>query len=200
MMKLKIFIIAVFPILLNNLFSEEVDSTFSINFEWQNAIVETKKKSIQDYFLLLPSDFLDCEKSAQGFPTLNKRLALIKKIDLKNGYLAFMNSSEMALFKSKKEGFDFLVIQIGKSGSGNTCECHNQVLQFLPKTKNWKLRDDLLPKGYTQEELYDRLSEHDIFPYFELPKKGFEIKVRNENSDSTLYRMKWDGSKFILTP
>jgi hypothetical protein len=183
----------------SNPFSEEIDSLFSTNFAWQNSIAETRKKNIQDYFLLLPSVFLDCENVAQGFPSLKKRLALITKNDPKNGYLAFMKNSEIALFRNKKEESDFLVVQIGRSGVGNTCECHNQVIQFNSNSKKWKIRDDLLPQGYTQKELYDKLSDLEIFPYFELPKKGYEIKVRNENSDSTLYRMKWDGTKFIIT-
>jgi hypothetical protein len=151
---------------------------------------------VEDYFLLLPSSFLDCENLSHGYPTKEERRKLIKTSDARNGYLEFNRNSQIAVFKDRNDKRDYIAVQIGRSGSGNTCGAINSLFQFDVKTSSWIKRDDLFPKGYSHSELYNSLSDRDIFPYFLLPRRGTIIKVKNEENDSLLAELKWDGKKF----
>jgi hypothetical protein len=179
-------------------FAGSTDSSWTSNFDWQMAIASRPTKTVEDYFLLLPAEILDCENTSKGFQTLKERKALIRKSDVRNGYLSFFKTAQIAIFKNREKSYDIIAIQIGKSGSGSTCGGINRLLQFNSNTKTWRQRDDLLPRGFIFEDLYNRLSDKDILPYFLLPQKGLEIKIQDESKDSTISIIKWNGKEFLL--
>ncbi len=178
--------------------STSLDSTWVPSFKWQSQIAAKTVKTVEDYYLLLPSSIMDCENIAKGLPTIEERKKEIRISDVKNGYLAFFNASQVAVFKNRAEKLDVIAIQSGQSGAGNTCGAVNSVFTFDIAKKTWIKRDDLLPKGYTHVELYQKLSDRDILPYFDLPQKGTEIKIKDENNDSTISILKWNGQCFLL--
>lgn len=172
------------------------DSAWVAGFQWQSKIAAKPTKTVEDYFLLLPSAIVDCENIAKGLPSPEERKKLIKVSDVKNGYLGFGKNSQLAVFKNRSEKIDIIAMQVGKSGAGNSCGAVNALFQFDANTKTWKMRDDLLPKGYTHKELYDALSGKDILPYFLLPRKGTDIEVKIEGNDSVLAVLRWNGKSF----
>ena len=171
---------------------------FSIDFKWQDSISQKTKKNILDYFLLLPSTYLDCEMIQNGFPTLDDRKDLCQTIDLKNGYIKFFRNAEIVLFRNRKDSIDFIAIQIGKCGAGSTCGGINEILEYLPEQKKWQKRDDLLPDGYSHKQLYEKYIDKDICPYFVLPQYGFILTVKDENSGKNISTLKWNGSRFTV--
>lgn len=181
-----------------NGYSEDSSELLLLDFPWQDSIAELKQKNIHDYFLLLPSNFLDCENIKEGYSSIQKRETLCNVIDIKNGYIQFLKVAEMALFKNRSDSIDIIAVQIGKCGAGATCGAVNEIMQFLPKEKKWKFKKDLLPTGYTYKELYEKYIDDDICPYFKLPQKGLVIKIVDENQEKDMFQMKWNGEKFFL--
>lgn len=170
----------------------------SASFGWQSPIAAKPNKTVEDYFLLLPMSFLDCENVSHRFPTMESRMQLIGKKDTRNGYLGFFKTAQIAVFKNRADKTDYIAVQIGKSGAGSTCGGINTLLQFDSARKMWKKREDLFPKGYTFEELYEKYSEDESFPYFDLPQKGLEVRIKEESKDSVLFTLKWNGTKFVV--
>jgi hypothetical protein len=174
------------------------DSTWVAGLPWQSALAAKRSKTVEDYFLLLPSSIVDCENIAKGIPTSEERKKLIRLSDVKNGYLTFGKNSQLAVFKNRTEKMDLIALQFGRSGAGSSCGAVNSVFQFDAKTKTWIARDDLIPKGYAQKELYVALSDKDILPFFLLPRKGTGIEIKNENNDSTLAVLHWNEKAFVV--
>jgi hypothetical protein len=174
------------------------DSTWVAGFPWQSAIAAKRTKTVEDYFFLLPSSIVDCENNAMGLPSAEERKKLIRISDVKNGYLAFGKNSQVAVFKNRADKTDLIAIQFGRSGAGSSCGAVNSIFQFDSKSKTWISRDDLFPKGYAQKDLYTVLSDKDILPFFLLPRKGTDIEVKNENNDSTLAVLHWNGKAFVV--
>ncbi len=177
---------------------ENVKNVYSIEFPWQTELTKKEKKTIEDYFLLLPSDFIDCEGIYEGYPTREKREKLIQKKDVRNGYIEFQKTAQLALFKDKVNSKDIVAIQIGRCGAGSTCGSLNTLLEL--KDNKWIYRVDLLPKRERMEDIYNRLEKEDKCPYFDLPQIGTVISVRDENNNGaiiTSYR--WTGTNFQIT-
>ncbi|MBT4498253.1 MAG: hypothetical protein HOC74_11050 [Gemmatimonadetes bacterium] len=173
---------------------EDPKKKFPLEFEWQNGIATEKTKNINDYFLLLPSEFIDCEGAQFGqYSTKQKREKIISKIDQKNGYLQFYKTGQLVLFKDRKNNKDIIAIQSGRCGAGNTCGALNTLLEFQDST--WIFRIDLLPDGKRIEDLY---YDDDTCPYFDLPQYGTTILIKNEwGDDSIITRYKWTKQKFV---
>jgi hypothetical protein len=166
-------------------------------FKWQDSLALIEKPTIQDHFLLLPSNLLDCEGVKEGFPTIEERMRLIRKKDISNGYIAFFNAAEIALFKNYQDSLDIVAIQIGKCGAGNNCGAVNNVFVLNTILKKWVARPDLLPIGMTHSSLYEKYSDSEKCPYYKLPQKGLVIEVRDENSDNLLEKMIWNRTRFV---
>lgn len=192
------FILAAIAFLLSQSYSYSADSSLSATYDWQTPISEKSKKTVEDYFLLLPSSILDCEYVSHGLPTRVEREKIIGKKDIRNGYLGFFKTAQIAVFKNRSDKSDVIAIQVGKSGAGTTCGGLNTLLQFDSTSKAWKKREDLLPKGFTFEELYERYSGGDVYPYFDLPQKGLDLQIKEEGKDSVLSVLKWNGTRFVL--
>jgi hypothetical protein len=180
------------------LYADTTSIQMPITFPWQKELSQKKNKTILDYFLLLPSEYLDCENVKSGFPSVEERKKLCKLIDEKNGYIQFFNAAEIALFKNRQDSIDFVALQIGKCGAGATCGGVNTILQFSSSKNYWIKRDDLLPKGFSFELLYEIYSEEDRCPYFKLPQKGVVIEIRDENTEKVLKLLKWNGVRFSV--
>ncbi len=180
-----------------NIKKNTVIKTKSFEFEWQKAIAQKEQKTIEDYFLLLPSRFLDCENVEAGLPTQKLRMSIIGIKDLKNGYIQFDRTSEIVLFINRVENINILGVQIGKSGAGNTCGSINSFYQYDSSSNLWLERDDILPEGFTHNALYNKYSAADQYPYFKLPQFGLNLEVRAEDSEKILCILKWDGQKFV---
>lgn len=168
----------------------------SVTLDWQDSIASISAKNISHYYYLLPSHFLDCEQS--GFQTLKSRESEIKIKDIKNGYIQFLGNSEITVFKNRKMGIDIIAVQIGGSGAANTCGSVNSLFQLIPECSIWIKRDHLLPENCTHDQLYEKYSDEDILPYFDLPQQGLIIKVLDENSTKEMKKLKWNGEKFIV--
>jgi len=165
-------------------------------FGWQSAIAAKPAKNVLDYFLLLPSSYLDCENVRRGFPTEESRRELASHVNVRNGYIGFARNAQVALFKDRENGIDIVALQMGRCGAGSTCEPHNQLLQYQGAQKGWVVRDDLVPEGYTFEELYEEYMDDDEkCPYYHLPEVGLTIEVRDEFTGSTFARLKWTGTR-----
>jgi hypothetical protein len=175
---------------------ENPKKKYPLEFEWQNEIATAKTKNIKDYFLLLPSEFIDCEGAQFGqYSTKQKREEIISKIDQKNGYLQFYRTAQLVLFKDRKNKKDIIAIQSGRCGAGNTCGALNTLLEFQDST--WVFRIDLLPEGKRIEDLY---YDDDHCPYFDLPQYGTTILIKNElDDDSIITRYKWTKQRFVNT-
>jgi hypothetical protein len=175
------------------------DMNTKISYPWQLDIAKKKNKTVLDYFYLLPSDFLDCERTENGLPSLSIRKKQVTFIDEKNGYLEFFKSSQMALFKSRKDSLDIVVLQTGKSGAGCSCGSINDAFQFIPEKNIWIPRKDLFPSGYKHDELYNKYVDLNILPFFKLPKKGFTIEIADEaKHDSVIGSLRWNGERFAV--
>jgi hypothetical protein len=176
---------------------ENIKKSYSIEFEWQKDIANKPTKTIEDYFFLLPSSFLDCEGIYEGLPTKEKREKIVNSKDIKNGYLEFYKTAQLALFKDRLNSKDIVALQIGRCGAGSTCGALNTLLEFVDN--KWLYRVELLPNRERMEDIYNRLEKQDICPYFDLPKIGTTILIRDENSnDSIILKYKWTGQKFEL--
>lgn len=176
---------------------------YAMEFQWQKAIAKKNHKNIKDYFLLLPSVFIDCEGAQFGAAsTKDEREELITYVDLKNGYLEYAGS-QLTLFKDRTNKKDIIAIQDGKCGAGTTCGALNTLIELEGTV--WKFRVDLLPKGKRLEELYgEELRSDTVCPYFDLPRIGTTILVKNEclinecNPQSIVARYLWTGERFII--
>jgi hypothetical protein len=188
---------ALFVLVIGTQLYADMTNLLTPSFAWQKELSQKKNKTILDYYLLLPSEYLDCENVTSGFPTVEERKKLCRLIDEKNGYIQFFNVAEIALFKNRKDSIDFVVLQIGKCGAGATCGGVNTVLQYSSSKNCWIIRDDLLPEGFSFDLLYDAYSEEDKCPYFKLPQKGVVIEIRDENTEEVLKSLKWNGMRFI---
>lgn len=201
----------IFAILVTNAYGYGDNETqeYVLEFAWQKSLAEKKKKNIKDYFLLLPTDFLDCEHMRDfderfAYSTKERREELITKVDLKNGYLEFGGpQSQLAIFKDVTSKKDIIAVQIGGCGAGNTCGAINALMQLEGAT--WKFRVDLLPQGKTLEELYyEELRTDAVCPYFDLPQYGTTILVRNEclvnecKPRAVVARYLWSGERFVI--
>lgn len=176
---------------------EHANRTYPIEFDWQHDIAKKKKRTIEDYFLLLPSQFLDCERIFKGFPTVDNRIEIIKKKDLRNGYLEFHGRSQIALFKDKTNSKDIIAIQIGGCGAGNTCGSLNTLLEFTDN--KWVYRIDLLPNSKRVEDIYNEIEKDGKCPYFNLPQIGTTIELRDENNNgSIIMKYEWTGQRFNI--
>ncbi|PTB93872.1 hypothetical protein C9994_12640 [Marivirga lumbricoides] len=175
-------------------------SCYFDNYSWQKEIVEKKTKSIKDYFLLLPMDIVNCEPLFSE-ESLESRKQFITKENIKNGYLE-AEGMQLALFKDRNKNIDIIAVQRGKSGIGTTCGGVNTLLQFDEEKKCWIYRNDLLPEDKKLEEIQeDYISRNNYemaLPYYILPEVGTTIKVFDEENESTIYNLKWDGSKFSV--
>jgi len=165
---------------------------------WQIVLAKKKNKTILDYFYLLPSDFLDCDRTQQGLPSVEKRKKICRLIDEKNGYIQFYNSSQIALFKDRKKAIDIIAIQTGLCGAGSNCGSINCLIQFNVNTNTWIERTDLLPAGYSHEALFEKYINQDKCPYFDLPKEGYLINIRDEISGETICGLQWNGHSFDI--
>ncbi len=159
---------------------------------WSDSIVSLSQMKIEDYYLLLPLHFLDCEETQSKLRNIKGRKSEIVIKDSPNGYIQFFSNAELCLFKNRKNNTDIIAVQIGRSGAGSNCGSINHLYQLIPEHGIWIKRDDLLPKGHTIEELY----KGEVLPYFALPRKGLSIKIIDEESENQIGTLKWNGERF----
>lgn len=181
---------------------EKQEKKYALEFLWQKPLAAKKNKNIKDYFLLLPTDFFDCEgvrffSDCCSYSTKKEREKLITKLDVKNDYLEF-GTAQLVLFKDREKHKDIIAIQWGGCGAGNTCGALNTLMEL--KKSTWIFRVDLLPQMKNIDDLY---YAGDVCPYFDLPQHGTTILVRNEclelscKDGEVITRYFWDKGRFI---
>ncbi len=172
---------------------ENPNKKYTIEFEWQKTIAHKESKNIKDYFLLLPSEIINCEGAMMNeYSTKQQREGSISKLDLKNGYLQFHRTGQLVLFKDRINKKDIIAVQSGRCGAGNTCGAYNTLMEF--HNEQWMFRIDLLPDGKLIEELY---YDDNSCPYFDLPQFGTTILIRNELKEgSVITKYKWTKQRF----
>lgn len=172
---------------------ENPKATYPLEFDWQKIISSKKNKNIKDYYLLIPSIFIECEGAMfNEYATKKQREDIITKLDIQNGYLMWYDRAQLVLFKDRVNEVDIIAIQSGRCGAGTTCGGLNSLLEF--KNGEWKYRVDLLPFGKTIEEL---LYKNDVCPYFDLPQYGTTILVKDENKkNSVITKYIWKKQRF----
>lgn len=194
---MKIFIFLFTLLAITNVYAQEnPNETFPLEFSWQKDIANKSNKNIKDYFLLIPSTFINCEGAERGaYSTIDKREKKIKKIDLKNGYLQFNKKAQLVLYKDRKNNVDIVAIQSGGCGAANTCGALNTLIEF--KNNVWKFRIDLLPQGKMMEDLYYTDA---VCPYFDLPQFGTTILIKDENNENSIVaKYEWTKERFIIS-
>jgi hypothetical protein len=166
---------------------------------WQEKLYQQPHKNVLDYYLLLPNDLFDCETDKKY--NEEERKSKIKILDIKNGYIEFTGSYynfTIALFKDTLNKKDFIAVSSNASGRGTTCGGYNFLFELLSDTLAWKYRKDLFP---SKEEVRPYLEKYysdltDMFPYYELPRYGLNIKLREEGEEKPVYIIKWTGTRF----
>ena len=168
---------------------------------WQLSLSKKQNKNVLDYYLLLPGVLFDCERGLKFDE--EGRKSKIKLLDIRNGYIEFTgtyNNLTIALFKDTLNRKDFIAISSNVSGRGTSCGGFNMIMEFLQDTVAWKYRNDLLPSKNEEkpylEKYYSDLN--DMNPYFELPRYGLIVALREEGSEKPVYRMKWTGTRFEI--
>jgi len=168
---------------------------------WQVSLAKKQNKNVLDYYLLLPGVLFDCERGLKFDE--DGRKSKIKLLDIRNGYIEFTGSYSnltIALFKDTLNRKDFIAVSSNASGRGTNCGGFNMIMEFLQDTIAWKYRNDLLPSKSQEkpylEKYYSDLN--DMSPYFQLPRYGLIVILREEGSEKPVYRMKWTGTRFEI--
>jgi hypothetical protein len=167
-------------------------------------------KTVTDYYLAMPPDIYGLDH--YGNPLKEKkeieeyRRSLIRKEDIKNGYLRLEGYwegwAEIVLFRTKNGG---VVIAHAEAGCGPACSGYINFYTY--QAGKWTdVTDDIFPKVTEAEleQLYrnNNLSvEESVYAYFLLPQVGDTIRLAcNECSDQehfTLLSFQWNGEKFV---
>jgi|WetSurMetagenome_2_1015567.scaffolds.fasta_scaffold109700_2 hypothetical protein len=157
-----------------------------------------KTRNIEDYYLLLPLDFFNCD-SVNYIDSKQARVSIERVKDSKNGYIEAHTSKGslyIDLYKNKIQNRDIIAVSLD---CGPDCKC--SILKFIEYNENGTWTDvDIVPyesiKSYINE-----LSEkagNKIIPSYILPQKGTTIVANNYFSKQKLFDLKWDGQKFSL--
>ncbi|TBR42751.1 hypothetical protein CBF23_006115 [Marinomonas agarivorans] len=166
----------------------------SFEFAWQSDLSTKESKTIEDYFNLLPSRFINCEGAQFGhYDSAEKRAKIIKHKDLKNGFLEFNRGSQIVLFKDRINKKDIIGIQSGKCGSGSNCPAINGF--YTVENNQWIEINHVTP---FKQSLTDAFYSDDICPYYDLPRYGLRVKLINELSEKSFREMTWKKDKFVF--
>ena len=190
---------------------------YSLSHSWQKKIAEKPQKTILDYYMLIPTGWLEGE---DGFgtnegqkDTYEYRMESVKKspwgcLDQKNGFLKAAPDANicMALFKDKIHNRDVIAFVEG-CGEMPVQSCNYLFITFDEAKKEWRNVNDLFP----YEEMGKRckfLEKHKTWdddttvePYLKLPEFGTTIKIMDTFSDDEhlLFVAKWNGERFVLS-
>lgn len=153
------------------------------------------RKTIVDYYLLLPDEYFQCE--AVSILRNRDKLALIKKQDLKAGYLlaALKDSGfplEAALYTDDNMGIKLLVVNV-RCPQG--CMCRK--LDFFFLSDGTLVKDDgdyIFPKIEDIEKAAGTAENYE----FVLPGNGKSINVIDVKTGKLLYKIRWSGGTFNL--
>ena len=170
------------------------------------AQTKANPQTVVDYYLLLPTENLPILESVAN------RRSIIKKQDLKNGYLRLEGGwegwAEIALFRKKNRE---AVIGVAEVGCGPACSGAAQFLTF----RNGKWTDvttKVMPELEDADILaaYNRLKTKDDdahslddmpYTYWQMPQKGTTLKLllgdESESSGKTLINFAWNGERFV---
>lgn len=199
----------------DDIFKEEI---LSIGLQdWQLKIAQKEKKTILDYFYLLPKRLLEGELYIEN-DNLNFRKKIIEEnnkphnyLNIKNGYLIASPSAYiiMALFKDRVNKKDIIGIVRGCGGVPYII-CDYAFIEYNADTLNWKLNKEVFP----WDEFYKKNEElessktwgdfKEILPEIVLPEYGTKITVldsdssKTENSYHKLFEIIWDKQNFKI--
>jgi hypothetical protein len=155
--------------------------------------------SIEDYYLVISSDYFMCDES--GFEDSKAaRKSLIRLSDTKNGYLeaeTSMGTLYMAMFRDKESKSDVLAIYLN---CGVGCACNVFDFRIYDRDGQWESVAEKVPWDQISERLLSLGQKYgrEVFAEYRLPQRGSSILAMEANTDSKLFELKWDGSKFTM--
>lgn len=210
---------SLFTTLLLLTFLFAIGQTKSLEYDWQIRIADKPNKTILDYYLLLPSELLNCES------TLNTEYGqtdsyefriettqvenTLCKVDLKNGFLIADPDGyiRLAMFRNLKNGKTIIAF-VSNCGEMPVQCCNYGFLTFDNKRKRWENANYVFPfekmkakclkieKSKTKN-WYD---DPEVVPYLNLPEFGTTIKIMDafSNDEHLLFSAKWNGERFEI--
>ncbi len=153
------------------------------------------EKTILDYYFLIPDSYFQCETDV---PLSSKgKLALIRKKDLKKGYIQAKTSDgglpvELALFTDDYMGIRVLAVNI-RCQSG--CMCRRLDFFFISEGKLLKKEEGFIfPKI---EEIEKAAGVTEGYEFI-LSEDGSGVKVANEENGKVLLLINWSGGTFNI--
>jgi len=155
----------------------------------------TGEKNIVDYYLQLPDEYFFCETLI--IPDRKDKLSLIKKKNLKDGYILASTKDgdfplETALFTDDYMGLKLIAVNV-RCGSG--CMCRKLDFFFVSDGKLMKSANDyLFPKN---DEIEKAAGIKDGYE-FSLPGDGKYINVIDGDSGKVLLKIEWSGGTFNI--
>ncbi len=165
--------------------------------------MEQEKKSIVDYFLLLPADQFEGPPSvwlrhartdARFYPC--EAGPLEQRVDEKNGYIKCAGdgaqpSFEVALFRYR-DGRPLLALCSGELEGADSVDL--RFFEMGADNKMHEITHSMFPGGQGQ---YDpETGEGKGNWQFVLPRQGKTILVRAQKGKKILHKFTWDGEKF----
>lgn len=171
---------------------------YNLSFEWQKEVASKSNKTVHDYFHLLPDAFFDPEGISDLYESVQSRDSLITILDLSNGYIRFEGTNEITLYKDRKNNRDIIALQVGKYCHACNSPEGNRILKFDTTMNRWVPMESLLPDNFDRYGRYNTNSDIERFPYFDLPQHGTSILIRDEETETILDTLYWNGSSFFL--
>lgn len=182
----------------------------SLSAKAQKKPVSKEPKTVLDFYLLLPEEYL------APLANLKNRQSIVKVKDIANGYLAFQADlqtaafwegwGEMALFKKTGGGYVVGVVD------GSNATLHYSGIEFLEYSGGGKWRkiserifpeidNEMILKKYRSKVPND--TEYDLqnppAVYFELPRRGTIVKMYADADDEgLLFEFEWNGKRFVI--
>jgi hypothetical protein len=153
------------------------------------------EKTVLDYYIQLPDKYFQCE--TENILRKKDKLALIKKKDLKKGYIQALTIDgsipvEAALFTDDYMGIAVLAVNM-RCSSG--CMCRKLDFFFVSDGKLMKSDDGHL---FPEIEVIEKAAGITEGYEFILSDDGKNIKVANEENGKVLLIIEWSGGTFNI--
>jgi hypothetical protein len=157
-------------------------------------LLADNKKTILDYFMLIPDEYFQCEISGEITP--QKKKESIKRVNIKNGYIAAESEKfpmEAALFTDDYLGISVVAVNVN---CGEGCMC-NKFALLIPDSKGKLIESSnfIFPDA---SEIEKKLKEKSDSYGFILTETGIDINVVDNLSKKTLLLIRWRGGMFVI--
>jgi hypothetical protein len=168
--------------------ANQVSIQFDKNYSLPVVKFEPEAPSIVDYYLLLPKD---------TFETPPRQWLQNAKIDKQNGYMDVSGdgaqpSFQVALFRYR-DGRPLLAICSGELEGDDSVGL--EFFELGTDRKMQKTERKIFPIAEAWSSTKDNSKYADF--RFDLPHRGRTVLVRSAKSKKILYRVSWNGEKFL---